>query len=154
LYLWDAGSLTDAGLKHLSGCSKLEVLNIGGNGDSITGAGFEYLTPCKSLRKLNLNYLHKIEGRHLRFLTQRPAFEILLLSECRGITDADLDVIAQMPQLKTLELGKTGVTDAGLAKLTGLRHLTELNVSAPLVTPEGVKVLTKAIPALMVKFTK
>ncbi len=154
LYLWGAGSITDAGLKHLSGCEKLEVLNIGANLGDFTGAGLEHLSQCKSLRKINLNYLRKLDGKNLRFLVPLKSFEILLLSECKGITDADLEVIAQMPQLKTLELGKTSVTDAGLARLKGLRQLKELIVSAPLVTPEGVKVLTQALPALEVKFTK
>lgn len=154
LFLWDVGSITDAGLNHLSGCTRLEVLNIGANSGDFTGAGLEHLSQCKSLRKLNLSYLRKLDGKNLRFLVPLKSLEILLLSECKGITDADLDVIAQMSQLKTLELGKTGVTDAGLAKLTGLRQLQELFVSAPLVTPEGVKVLTRAIPALVVNFTK
>jgi len=154
LYLWGAGSITDAGLKHLGGCEKLEVLNIGANSGDFTGAGLEHLGQCKSLRKLNLSYLRKLDGKNLRFLVPLKSFEILLLSDCRSITDADLEVIAQMPQLQSLDLGKTSVTDAGLARLKGLRKLKELFVTAPLVTPEGVKVLTEALPALVVKFAK
>ena len=154
LYLWGAGRITDAGLRHLSGCEKLEVLNIGANSGDFTGAGLEHLSQCKSLRKLNLSYLRRLEGKNLRFLVPLKSFEILLLSDCRGISDADLEVIAQLTQLQSLDLGKTSVTDAGLARLKGLSHLKELFVSAPLVTPEGVKVLTEAFPALVVKFTQ
>lgn len=154
LYLWDSGRLTDAGLKHLSGCSKLEVLNIGATGDGVTGSGLENLSQCKSLRKLNLGYLSKIQGANLSFLKQLKSFETLLLSHCKNISDADLELIGQLTQLKSLELTSTSVTDAGLAKLTGLRHLEELIVSAPLVTSEGTEVLKKARPALVVKFVK
>ncbi len=59
-----------------------------------------------------------------------------------------------MTNLKSLHVGNTSVTDAGLARLLGLRHLKELTVTAPLVTPAGVEVLTKARPYLAVTFTK
>ena len=154
LFLWSTGRLTDAGLKHLSGCEKLEVLNIGANGDGITGTGFEILGQCKSLRELTLNLLPKIEGQNLRFLVKLRSLEYLRLSGCKGVTDADMEWIAQMSQLKSLYLVNTSVTDAGLAKLTGLRHLKELIVSAPLVTPAGTEVLKKVRPYLVVTFTK
>ena len=154
LFLWAMGPITDAGLKHLGGCAKLELLNIGGNGDGITGTGFESLGQCKSLRELTLNALPKIEGQNLRFLSKLKSLENLRLSGCKGVTDADMEWIAQMSQLKSLYLGNTSVTDAGLAKLTGLRHLKELIVSAPLVTPAGAEVLKKVRPYLEVTFAK
>ena len=154
LFLWSTGRITDAGLKHLSGCEKLEALNIGANGDNITGTGFESLGQCKSLRQLTLNALPKIDGQNLRFLVKLKSFENLRLSACKLINDADMEWVGQMTQLIYLHLGNTSVTDAGLAKLSGLRHLKELTVSAPLVTPEGVKVLTQVRPYLVVTFAK
>ena len=82
------------------------------------------------------------------------SFENLRLSACKLINDADMEWVGQMTQLIYLHLGNTSVTDAGLAKLSGLRHLKELTVSAPLVTPEGVKVLTQVRPYLVVTFAK
>ncbi len=154
LFLWGAGRLTDEGLKHLADCDKLEVLNIGSNGDGITGTGFESLGQCQALRQLTLNALPKIEGQNLRYLAKLKSFEILFLSGCKGVKDADMEWVGQMLTLKTLHLGNTSVTDAGLAKLTGLRHLKELFVSAPQVTPEGLEVLKKIRPYLVVTFAK
>ena len=154
LFLWAMGPITDAGLKHLAGCEKLELLNIGGNGDGITGTGFESLGQCKSLRELTLNALPKIEGQNLRFLSKLKFLENLRLSGCKGVKDADLEWVGQMTQLKSLHLGRTSVTNAGMPKLLGLRNLTHLIVSEPLVTADGVKLLTKARPALVVEFTK
>jgi hypothetical protein len=154
LTLWAKGPITDAGLQHLGGCEKLELLNIGGNGDGITGTGFESLGQCKSLRQLTLNALPKVEGQNLRFLAKLKSLENLRLSACSLVADADMDWVGQMTNLKYLHVGRTGVTDAGLAKLTGLRHLEEITVTAPQVTPAGVELLKKSRPALVVIFTK
>ena len=154
LFLWSKGNITDEGLKHLGSCEKLEVLNIGSNGAGVTGAGFESLAQCKSLRELTLNLLTGVDGKNLRYLTRLKSFEVLLLSACKGVKDEDLEWVGQMKSLNRLHLGNTSVTDAGLAKLAGLRQLKELTVSAPLVTPAGVQPLTKARPGLAVIFTK
>ena len=154
LFLWSTGRITDEGLKHLATCEKLESLNIGADGDGVTGAGFESLGRCKSLKTLTLNLLPSIEGRHLRFLVGLKSFENLRLSGCSRVTDADLEWIGQMTSLKYLHIGRTGVTNAGMSKLAGLRHLEELTVTSPMVTPEGVAPLKKARPALEVIFTK
>lgn len=154
LWLWDSGSISDEGLKHLRDCEKLQVLNLGCDGDGITGSGLENLSQCKDLRKANLSYLPKLEGKNLRHLSELKSFEILLLGSCKGIVDADLDWVAKMKSLKTLDLGRTGVTDAGLMKLAPLGKLEELIVSEPGVTPAGVKALAKELPGLEVKFVK
>lgn len=154
LFLWSTGRITDAGLRHLADCEKLESLNIGANGEGVTGTGFESLGQCKSLKTLTLNLLPGIEGRHLRFLTGLKSFENLRLSGCAHITDADMEWIGQMTSLKYLHVGRTGVTNAGMAKLTGLRHLEELTVTSPMVTSEGLAPLKKARPSLVVIFTK
>lgn len=154
LFLWAKGPITDAGLKHLGGCEKLELLNIGGNGDGITGSGFESLGQCKALRELTLNALAKIEGQNLRFLSKLKSLENLRLSGCSLVNDADMEWVGQMTNLKYLHVGRTSVTDAGLAKLKGLRQLEEITVTAPQVTPAGVEVLKKLRPNLVVVFTK
>lgn len=154
LFLWASGKITDAGLKHLADCERLDVLNIGGNGEGITGTGFESLAQCKVLRRLTLNYLSKLDGQNLRHLAGLKSLKLLYLSSCKRISDADLDLISQMTQLTELDLANTAVTDAGLAKLTTLKDLQELIVSGPLVTKAGVEVLTKARPRLHVTFAK
>jgi hypothetical protein len=154
LFLWSTGRISDEGLKHLADCEKLESLNIGANGDGVTGTGFESLGQCKSLKTLTLNLLPNIEGRNLRFLVGLKSFENLRLSGCTRVTDADLEWIGQMTSLKFLHVGRTSVTNAGMSKLAGLRHLEELVVTSPMVTPEGVAPLKKARSALAVVFTK
>lgn len=154
LFLWSAGRFTDEGLRHLAGCENLRTLSIGANGDGITGTGFEALAQCKKLESLTIVFLTSVQGQNLRHLAGLPALSHLSMNACKEVTDADLDWVAKMTALKTLEMAKTSVTDSGLAKLAGLQHLQALTVSAPLVTPEGVLVLQKARPELKVIFAK
>ncbi len=51
-----------------------------------------------------------------------------------------------MDHLDNLDLAGTGVTDAGLEHLKGLRHLGTLNLAGTKVTEEGVTKLWKLMP--------
>lgn len=57
------------------------------------------------------------------------------------VTDAVLDVVAQMPNLRRLDLRGTEVTDAGLAKLKGLSNLQELVLAKTKLTPAATEIL-------------
>ncbi len=67
-----------------------------------------------------------------------------------SITDADLAILARQPDLDFLWLTGADITDAGLARLSGLRHLTIFNLAGcPKVTDRGVEALTPVLPALV-----
>ncbi|MEK6239056.1 MAG: hypothetical protein N2C14_30440 [Planctomycetales bacterium] len=48
--------------------------------------------------------------------------------------------------LKELDLDETGITDAGLTHLKGLKNLRKLGIRRTQVTSEGVADLQKALP--------
>jgi hypothetical protein len=62
------------------------------------------------------------------------------------ITDAGLEQLKGLPQLKSLHLRATSVTDAGLMHLKGLTNLEELILNGTLVTDAGAKDLQTALP--------
>jgi Leucine-rich repeat (LRR) protein len=62
------------------------------------------------------------------------------------ITDAGLAHLAGLTNLETLSLFGTHITDAGLAHLEKLTNLKELNLSDTRVTSEGCDKLRTALP--------
>lgn len=63
------------------------------------------------------------------------------------VTDAGLAPIAKMPNLERLRLERTSISDAGIKSLAGLRHLSYLNLYATNVTDDALPIL-KSLPAL------
>jgi hypothetical protein len=62
------------------------------------------------------------------------------------VKDADLHVIKELTNLKTLYLGNTQITDAGLAELQDMRNLRFLGLFGAKVTAAGVQALRIALP--------
>jgi thiol-disulfide isomerase/thioredoxin len=59
-----------------------------------------------------------------------------------AVTDADLSLLSDLPQLRTLNLHRTGVSDAGLQHLKSLSSLTTLTIGDTRITNAGLKALT------------
>ena len=64
-----------------------------------------------------------------------------------GLTDEDLKVIAQMPELRQLRLEKNEITDAGIVHLKDLENLEYLNLYQNPVTDESLLALAQ-LPSL------
>lgn len=63
------------------------------------------------------------------------------------ITDKTLELVGKLKYLKELDLCKSkAITDAGIAKLEGLRKLEELVLGGTSVTDAGVNRLQRALP--------
>jgi len=119
LVLTGDSSLTDAGLRHLSGLTNLRALNL--ESTAITDAGLAELNRLTALEHLSLMGT--------------------------GVTDAGTGQLAALTNLKQLELTSTNVTGSGFAKLKGLTHLAVLDLQETELTDEGVEQLT-AFPRL------
>jgi Leucine-rich repeat (LRR) protein len=117
---YNQSKITDAGLVHLSGMTRLEWLDL--TGCKITGGGLASLQDMKQLKRLCLGWTR--------------------------VDDRGLEIIAGFLRLEHLELHQTKITDAGLVHLRGLKNLRKLSVSHTAVTPLAVKELEKAIPTL------
>ena len=74
-------------------------------------------------------------------LFQGPIVEIDL-SETK-VRDDDLRLLSNLPRLRTLHLHRTGISDAGVEHLEGLKHLTTLTLGDTRITNAGLKAVTK-----------
>jgi hypothetical protein len=59
--------------------------------------------------------------------------------------------LAGLKGLRSLDLGRTRITDAGLKELAGLKDLRVLDLGETQITPAGVAALQKALPKLQIK---
>jgi hypothetical protein len=108
----------DAGLVHLAGLTRLEILELQGTG--LTDRGLANLSGLTRLQDLSLGDTR--------------------------ITDAGLKHLKGLSQLQELDLRDTAVTDAGLTALTGLSRLRTVRLEGTRVTPRGVALLQQALP--------
>jgi hypothetical protein len=117
-------SITDAGLEHLPAFPNLEYLGVlGSNGNfnrdgenKITGSGFKYVGQLKKLRVFDARQSHQLEPGSLAALRELKLTSLVLYGT-KGVTDADMDALADMTTLTDLNVEKTQVTEAGVRKL-------------------------------------
>jgi hypothetical protein len=110
----NGADISDAGLTHLSGLSKLEALGVV-NSPKVTDATVEIVVPTlPSLTMLNLG---------------------------AGLTDRSLPIIGRCQGLRKLTLSRTKVTDQGIANLEGLTRLSDLILDQTAMTDDGLAFL-------------
>jgi Leucine-rich repeat (LRR) protein len=113
-------SVTDAGLGHLRGQSRLKALDL--SGTSITGAGLKHLRGMRQLESLNLIAL-EVKDADLQNLGKLTALEHLCVSGAQ-ISDTGLAHLRELTRLRDLTLATTKVTSLlPIAHLTGLENL-------------------------------
>jgi len=104
------------------------------------------LAVLRELPKLRRFYLHEISGisdSGLKNLESLQALELLDIWSIPQMTDATLDVIAKLPNLKELTIRSTAVTDAAVAKLLDMPKLESLTFKENgSVTDAGLKKLS------------
>ncbi len=136
--------ITDTGLAHIATLRSLRSLDIGLT--LITDVGLNHLRALTGLREVTIGG-NKITGIGLRFVQSLPELRRLSLSgEQRrnsgtwsaSITDFDMDTVASVTTIESLDLGGTGVTALGLAKLAALGELREIDVRQTRVTGAGL----------------
>jgi hypothetical protein len=160
------------GLRHLEKATRLDDLAL--DGTAITDEGLAHLTKIPSLSCLELRRT-KITASGLRYLEKLPNICMLALSDTNlssdafehltrlrppghgdgfyldligtPLDDSTIDYIAQLPVAQLL-IGRTKITDAGLAKLTNMTVLSEIDLTDTAVTPAAVEALKKRIPSL------
>ena len=143
--------ITDAGMVHLKGLTKLQTLNL--YGTKITDAGLVHLRGMTKLQTLNLKgsmgsmvRRSGITDAGLEHLKGLAKLQTLDLRWNHWITDAGLEHLKGLTGLQTLNLQLTMVTDAGLVHLKGLTGLQTLELSNTKVTDAGIAELQKALP--------
>jgi hypothetical protein len=77
----------------------------------------------------------------------RGNFNVVRVSlEGSGFGDEDLVHLGNLPELRSVYLHNTRVTDAGLEQLYGLSELRRLDLDGTSVTYAGIEQLRKALP--------
>jgi len=80
-------------------------------------------------------------------LTRRPETIVLQMAN-QDVTDQTLDYLADMSQLRELDLNDTQITDAGLAKLARLPALQSLRLRGTKITDDGFRRHIDDMPSL------
>lgn len=84
-----------------------------------------WIAKTRQLLELDLSWT-AIDDSVLEVVENRQAIEVLYLTGSR-VTDRSIDAIIAMPNLETVDLQRTGVTEAGLARLKAARPQIEVN---------------------------
>lgn len=134
--------VTDDGLRHFSGLSKLQWLYLRGTG--VTDTGLLHLAGLSELQQLSLGET-SITDAGLVHLEGLKKLSWLWLDQTR-VTDSGLVRLAGLTELEVLVLDRTQVTDTGLARLAGLSKLKWLNLDRTRVSEQGVNDLQQALP--------
>ena len=119
---------TSMGVSNLATLTKLTALNLEGCKD-IHDFGVMPLNTLTNLTYLNLNHCLKVTDSSLQVLLQNRRLRILKLRYTQ-LTDKVLISMAktQSPELHSLDIGFTKVTDHGMSSLMLLPGLRILNV--------------------------
>jgi hypothetical protein len=124
--------ITDAGLAKLNGLEDLQDLNL--DTTNVTDNGLKSISDLPHLRSLNLCRT-KTTGMALGSLTNYTYLQSLFMEEV-PLSDAavgQLNRLGSLEYFEQLDLARTGMTDAMVAKLT-LPHLRQLNLYGDLVS--------------------
>jgi len=92
------------------------------------------------------NYVKAVDLSPLNWAAKQRQSTIL------PVDDAALVVVQKFPNLRSLDLRDTCVTDAGLVHLKGLRQLEKLVLLNTRVTSEGVQGIQQALPNCRVDY--
>jgi Leucine-rich repeat (LRR) protein len=141
--------LTDAGLAHLGSLTNLETLGIEGEAhpSAITSRGLAHLASLRKLKHLDI-LGSKVESLEpIRQLTWLEEIHI----EDSDLDDAGLAPLSGFGDLKVLDLDRNPkITDAVLARLTGLKKLSSLSLSGTETTQAGIAALKAKRPKLYI----
>jgi hypothetical protein len=140
-------AIDDATIDDLVQIDKLQSIFL--TDSQVTKAGIQRLAELPNLQYLNLSCLNlstsNIDDAALGYLKEMPSLTTLGLVRIPGITDGGLEQVSQIENLKELVLA-VAVSDAGVAHLKKLPHLTKLVLSGTRVTSKGVDDLKEALP--------
>ena len=102
----------------------------------------EVFDDLPQLRRLYLHELASVSDAGLQHLAALKSLEVLDIWTVPQMTDATVDVIATLPNLKELSIRTTDVTDAAVDKLLAMPSLQSLTFKENgRVTDEGLKKL-------------
>ena len=109
---------------------------------NVDDRALEVFDDFPKLKRLYLHELSSVGDSGLKHLAALKSLELLDIWTVPQMTDATVDVIATLPNLKELSIRATGVTDATIDKLLAMPNLQSLTFKENgSVTAEGLKKL-------------
>lgn len=108
-----------------------------------------YAKPLTDEDLKRLGRLTNIEGLYLGGYIEQSFFDTRYVSKS-AITDAGLEHLQNLTELRQLYLVVPDVTDAGLEHLKGLTNLQELHILSEHVTDAALDDLRRAMPQLRI----
>lgn len=138
------GRITDNGLANLQNVPGLIELNLHAC-KKITDAGLFHISNLKQLRHLDIGAT-KISDAGLAHLCGLSNLEHLSLYYYTKISNAGLVHLADLKKLVFLSLAYTKIGNRGLIHLYGLSNLKELQLGKTKVTEKGIALLKAALP--------
>jgi hypothetical protein len=148
LYLWDATSVTDAGVARLANLGSLENIHIGKS--NITDSSLVLLSGLPGMKTLSLQNNHFSDDGLARLKRKGRIKQLVIGIGDNLVTDAGLAHLKGCRNLELLDLQNSRVTGRGLEQLKGLTTLKQLWLSGTSVTDADVQCLREAIPNLKV----
>jgi beta-lactamase regulating signal transducer with metallopeptidase domain/5-hydroxyisourate hydrolase-like protein (transthyretin family) len=136
-FIGTRGQVTDEGLRALRGLTDLELLWVS-EGNAVTDAGVAHLTGLTKLKRVHLSG-SRLTDASLAVLAGLPALEELGIGN-NVFTDDGLKQLAGLTNLRRLYLGmnQKPLTEAGIRHLAGLTKLTRLDLQMVPLTDAAV----------------
>jgi hypothetical protein len=137
-----ANRVSDAGLEHIAGLERLEVLNLAAT--AVGDGGVERLAGLRRLRALDLSRtaVTSAAGPHLARLEELRYLEL----GRTGFGDRGLEALAALSKLERLGLRGAPVGDAGLRALRALTTLRTLDLRRTRASDAALEDLRAALP--------
>lgn len=117
--------ITDAGLKYLQNLNELGDLSL--HGTNISDAGMHYLAGLIKLRSLDLSGT-QVSRKGLATLDKCSALQTLSIYGT-NVTDQDLEVLSIFPDLESLAIDSQALSLVGTQHLAKLKKFSYLNVN-------------------------
>lgn len=161
--------ISDAGIKHIAGLTKLNTLNL--TDTQVTGEGIIALMDlplfqiayknCSddvaiAIADITTVKILQLDGPHLTnvgiaALGELPALRQLTLSGAQ-LTNEGLATLGNLKSLNALDISNTAISDEGLGILGGLSALNSVSLSGTKVTQAGVDQLQQLLPDTFIDF--
>jgi len=127
--------ITDDDLASVAGLTKLQTLYLAET--SISDDGLVHLAELKNLRNLDLRST-RVTDKGLKRLAQDHALTSLILGGTQETTDEGLSHLRFMQSLTSLGLRGTKVTDRGMQDVAELRNLKWIDLGLTNVSDQGI----------------
>jgi len=128
-------NVSNAGLAYLKDMVQLELLDLN-ECEQISDVGVKHLQGLTRLRNLSL-WGPQITDKGLAYLSKFTDLSALTIRKC-DVTDRGFEVLSRMRKLKELDLAFTDAGDGALDSMASVNVISKLKLRASGVTPNGI----------------